>query len=492
MAATTEINATPTASSERAIRGGAIRVLGYASGMLVSLGTAAVLLHHVGVAGFGRYVTVTSLVAIVGGATEAGVAVQGIRELVAREEREHRQVLGNLLAMRLTLATVGVGCALCFGLAVGYRDVLLLGTAVAGVGLLSQVGFDVFSIHLQVKLLLGRLTLIEIVRRVLMLVLFVGLALAGAGLIPFLVAASLASTAALVLIAGLVSSSMTVRPQFDQKVWRELFTDTAPYAIALSIASIYLYVTVIVMSLIATATQTGVFATSFRVAQSILTVPSLLLIAVFPLMAERRKSEDDFADTGKIFAVALVFGAWLSLATALGSSVIIGLIAPPSGHAAVPVLRIQALVFVLSFVSTSSALGLVALRRYRPVLISSASALVLNVALAAILVPSSGARGGAIADVAAELLPAIGLTVALARSAPKHEIKLSLLPVVGVACAGSLLVLLVPIGAVAQVVGATIIFFSALLVTHAIPTEVTSAARNLRVVQRLMRTHSDG
>lgn len=493
MAVFTQVDASTAAAGDRAMRGGAIRVLGYASGMLVSLGTAAVLLHHLGVAGFGRYVTVTSLVAIVGGATEAGVAIQGIRELVTREEQEHKHVLGNLLALRLSLATVGIGCALCFGLAVGYRDVLVAGTAIAGAGLLFQVGSDVLSIRLQARLMLGRITLIEIVRRMLMLSLFVALALGGAGLIPFLLAATLVSAVALALTAALVGPSMTVRPRFDRDVWRELFTDTAPYAIALSIAAIYLYITVIVMSLIATATQTGVFATSFRVTQAILTVPSLLLTAVFPLVAARRRdSESDFGDAGKIFAVAVIGGAWMSLATALGASVIIDLIAGARGHAAVSVLRIQALVFLLSFVSTSSALGLVALRRYRPLLVSSASALLLNVALAVALIPPLGARGGAIADVVAELLPAIGLTFVLARSVHNHDIRISLLPVVGLSCAVSLLVLLLPIGPVAQAAGATIIYFGVLLATRAIPPEVTSVARHLPIVRMLTPTHGDG
>lgn len=492
MAVSAEINATTEAGGGRAIRGGAIRVLGYASGMLVSLGTAAVLLHHLGVAGFGRYVTVTSLVAIVGGATEAGVAIQGIRELVARAEDEHKHILGNLLAMRLALATIGIGCALCFGVAVGYRDVLVLGTAIAGVGLLVQVSSDVLSIYLQLHLLLGRLTLIEIVRRVLMLSLFVVLALVGAGLIPFLIAATFVGAVALALTAALVGSSMPVRPRFDRKLWPELLTDTAPYAIALSIAAIYLYVTVIVMSLIATATQTGIFATSFRVTQAFLTIPSLLLTAVFPVVARRRAHQHDFGDAGKIFAVAVIGGAWMSLATALGASVIVHLIAGARGHAAVSVLRIQVLVFTLSFVSTSSALGLVALRRYRPLLLSSAAALVLNVALAAALIPPLGARGGAIADVVAELLPALALTITLSRSVPDHEIQPWLLPVVGFSCAASLLVLLVPIGAVAQVAGATIIYFGVLLVTRVIPPEVTSAARQFRLVRMLTRKRGDG
>src|SRR4029077_8503085 len=142
--------------------------------------------------------------------------------------------------------------------------------------------------------------------------------------------------------------------------------DTVPYAIALSIAVIYLYVTVIVMSLIANAHQTGLFATSFRIVQAALTIPSLLLTAIFPLMVERREGDSALGDSGKVFAVAVICGVWMSLVVALGATFIVDLIAPPAGRGAIPVLRIQGIVLALSFVSTSSALGLVALRRYGP------------------------------------------------------------------------------------------------------------------------------
>src|SRR5437660_7686467 len=135
-----------------AIRGAAIRVLGFAAGVLVSLGSATILVRYLGISCFGRYVTVTSLIALVAAVTEAGISVYGIREWGARGDTDRRQLLANLLTMRLILAAVGIACAVFFGLAVGYRQVLVVGTLVAGAGLLIQVPADVLSISLQAKL----------------------------------------------------------------------------------------------------------------------------------------------------------------------------------------------------------------------------------------------------------------------------------------------------------------------------------------------------
>lgn len=475
----------PASRTTLAIRGGALRVIGYACGVLVSLATAAILVRHLGIGGFGRYVTVTSLISLVGGVTEAGIVVYGIREYIVREDRDRRRLAGNLLAMRLSLAAIGVALAICFGLAIGYRQVLVLGTLVAGAGLLVQVIADVLSIPLQAQLLLGRLTIVELARRVLALVLIGTLALIGAGLLPFLAASTVAGAVALALIAWLVRSYVAVRPIFDWQAWRELLADSLPYAIALSIAAIYLYITVIIMSLLATATQTGLFATSFRVTQAGLAIPGLLLTAVFPLMsrAHRDEGDDPSQTVGRVFTVAVIFGVWMSLATALGASFIIDVIAGSRGAGSIPVLRIQGLMFVVSFVFTSNALYLVSVRHYRPLIIACSFALALNILLALALIPGLGARGGAIADVVTETVAALGLTVAVIRSVPEHRITLSFVPSLLVACAASAAVLLLPIGSFGRMVGATVIYFALLFVTGTIPREVVAAVQRVRTIR---------
>jgi O-antigen/teichoic acid export membrane protein len=479
----------PPGSSGVAIRGGAIRVGGYAAGVLVSLGSATILVRHLGIPSFGNYVTVISLVALVAGMTEAGIAVYGMREWAARTEADRRELMANLLTLRLILATAGIVCATLFGLAVGYRRVLVLGTLVAGAGLLVQVVSDVLSISLQAQLQLGRLTAIELSRRVLALALVAALALLGSGLLPFFAATTIAAAVALALTAQVVRPSMTIRLGFDRKVWRELIAETLPYAVALSIASVYFYVTVIVMSLIATATQTGLFGASFRVTQVALTVPGLLLTAIFPLMAHPPSIGRDpavgspGAMVGKVFTVGIICGVWMALAVALSAPFLIELIGGGRARGAVPVLRIQSVVLVVSFLSTASAFYLVSMRRYRPLLIASACGLAINILLAVVLVPGLGAEGGAIADVVSELLMASGLTVVLMRVAPDHGINGRFLPPVLLACALAATVVLLPVGSLFRALAATVIYFGVLGAAHAIPDEVLAAARHVRALR---------
>jgi O-antigen/teichoic acid export membrane protein len=473
-------------AGELAIRGGAIRVVGYVAGILVSFGAATILVRYLGIPEFGRYATVTSLIAIVGGVTEAGISLYGIREYQARSAADRRRLMADLLGMRLALTLVGILIAAGFALIVGYPGVLVTGSLVVGAGLLVQVAADVLSIPLQAHLRLARLAIVDLWRRLSALLLIGGLALAGAGLLPLLAVTIASGLAALAVLAWMVRSELRLEISFGWRRWRSLFTETLPSAVAASIAAVYFYVTIIVMSLIASAKETGLFATSFRVTQVALGIPILLLTAIFPVMSkEDAHGRAEAAQMiGRVFAVAAICGLWMSLALALGAGFLLDAIAGSQGQGAVSVLRIQAAVLTLSFLSASSALTLISLRRFRPLIVTTGGALLVDVALGLALVPALGARGGALADVLTEGITAIALTWIVMRAAPEHRITASIAPSLLLATATAAAVVLLPIGSIAQVALATILYFGILLRTRSLPAELLTTIRGVRVRRR--------
>lgn len=453
---------------------------GYIAGVLVSLGAATLLVRYLGISEFGRFVTVSSLIALVSSLTEAGIVVYGVREFGSRDERDRRRLWANLLAMRLTLAAVGILLASVFALAVGYRRVLVIGTVVAGVGLLIQVTADVLTIPLQARLRLGLLALIDLVRRAVTLALIGVLILFGVGLLPFLAVPIPAGAIALIILSRTVRSFVTITLGFDRPAWRGLLRDTLPFAVATTVGAIYLYVTVIVMSLIATAHQTGLFATAFRVTQVALGIPGLALMAVFPVMSREQDQQRRFGGIlRRVFAVALIVGVWMSLCIALGAPFIMRVIAGGEGHAAIPVLRIQGLVLAASFVSSSSVFGLLSLRRYHPIVLMISAAIVVNIGLALALVPPLGAQGAAVADVVAEVAVAAALTLTLVRFSPEYHIGARFLPPLAAATLLSAVLFITPIGSVGRVVTASAIYFGLLLAAGAIPDDVINAVRGV-------------
>ena len=84
------------------------RSAGYAATIGLSLMSAPLLIRHLGIAAFGRYTTVVSIVTIVNGLTDAGLVNITLREWTTRSGDDRRSVMRSLLGLRLELSASGV------------------------------------------------------------------------------------------------------------------------------------------------------------------------------------------------------------------------------------------------------------------------------------------------------------------------------------------------------------------------------------------------
>ena len=72
----------------KVIRGGILRIAGYFAGIAAALISSPFLIRHLGVVDYGRFVTVTTLVTMVGILADAGLTVVAQRELAHRGSRQ--------------------------------------------------------------------------------------------------------------------------------------------------------------------------------------------------------------------------------------------------------------------------------------------------------------------------------------------------------------------------------------------------------------------
>jgi O-antigen/teichoic acid export membrane protein len=400
----------------------------------LSLVSAPLLIRHLGIATFGRYTTVVAIVTIIGGLSDAGLINIALREWVTRAGDDRAQVVRSLLGIRLELSAGGVLIGVAFALVAGYPGTLVVGTLIAGIGMVLQALANLLSVPLQGELRFGWVSLIDFSRQLVAVALIVVLVLAGAGLMPFF-AVTVPSGLAMVLVAvALVRGRMPLTPSFRGTGWWPLVRDTIPYAAAIAVNSVYFRVTIVVMSLIGSALQTGYFATSFRVIEVLIGIPVLAIGAAFPILSHAAVSDDErFAyATERITELALIAGAALALIVVLSAPFVVQVLAGGSGTPAVPVLQIQGLALVGTFLASAAAYPLLALRRHKALLIANGTALATNVALTLVLVPLDRARGAAIAAVIAETSLALA-QLALLHGSGRARIRVASVPPVAIA-----------------------------------------------------------
>ena len=466
-------------AGEAAIRGGAVRVAGYAAGILLSLVSATLVVRHLGIEQFGRYVTTVALVTICMSLLEGGVMWMAVREYTVRQGRDRDLVMRDLLGLRLALTLFAAGVAIVFALIAGYDHVLLLGTAVAAAAVSIQALQPLISVPLQVELRWSTLTLIDLGTQVVRVAGLLILVSVGAGLVPLL-AAAIPSAVFSMLVTGAVARGAVPRePAFHPKRWKALVREQLPFAVVVAIGSVYFRLTVVVLQLIAPRIQTGYFATSYRVIEVLIMVPVLLVAAIFPILSRsaHEDSERHAYVVGKALEVALIAGVLLVLCVFLGAGFIIDVIAGARGHGSIRVLEIQSFALLGTFIAQTAGFALLSMRRYRPLLLMSLTTLVANVVLTLVLGSAHGAQGAAVGAVAAEVLLALGLLAALRRAhanlALSPRVVLTLLPAAAAAAA----TLALPVPSVARVAIAVPLYLAIMLAAGAIPAPVIAAIR---------------
>ena len=150
----------------KVVRGAAVRTAGYGIGIITNIAASVVLLRYLGVAQFGSYVAVMSIVSIAGGVSDGGLTAVGNRELARLQTtRERRAMLSKLFGMRLVITPVAVALAVLFTVVAGYDASLVWGTALAGGGWTFLAVSSSLAMPLSVDLRIVALTLLEMVKQ---------------------------------------------------------------------------------------------------------------------------------------------------------------------------------------------------------------------------------------------------------------------------------------------------------------------------------------
>ncbi len=462
------------------IRGGTIRTLGYVAGILMSAAATPLMIRHLGVVDFGRYVTVISIITIVAALTDVGLTNIGVREYTLRPVGERQRLMGNLLGMRLALTVVGAAAAIGFAALAGYPHVVVLGTVLASVGLILQVAQTTYQVPLSSELELSRITLLEFTRQLITVLFIVALVVVGARLLPFYLITVVAGVIVLAMNMAMVARRTTLVPTLEWPEWTRLVRDAPAYAVASAIGFIYFRIEVVLVSLISSSRQIGFFSASFRIVEIISGIPLLASLSVFPLMAKAAHEDRDRFRymLDRMFQAYAIAGIAVAVAFVLGAPVGIHVLAGGGFGPSIPVLRIMGASLAATFLVSNWGFALLAVRRHTALMLANLGALALAIGLTVALAPAHGALGAAIALAVTEC--ALAGTYALLLYGPGSDLRVSFTKVpVMLGAAG------VGIGAgfasglpsaLATILG-LILYAAILLVTKSIPEEAIDAFR---------------
>lgn len=379
-----------------------VQVVGRLGNLVLGVGVTLVLVHSLGARGFGEWSTILAITQIVINFGDLGLNTVAIARAVAEPERE-RAWLGALVSLRVTLAvpmTIGTIAGVLAILAGNARVAGLVMAATMLVGASGSVS-AVFQLRVRNDISTAILTF----QSVFWLAGVIVVSAAGGDIRAF--AAVFLLTNALMTVLTVAFAQRMMRPQLARawRLWRPLLRVGLGVGAAGILVTIYVRLDQILVFEYAGSRQAGLYGAAYRILDQAQFIPLSVMTTLFPLIAASYATDAvRVRRLLQLTAEYLSMGSFGALAfTIIAARPIMVLLFGPQFAPAAPALPILMGAFVS--ISFGYLVGnmVVILELQRRFLLYTAVALVLNVVLNVLLIPTYGFQAAAWVTLATEV-----------------------------------------------------------------------------------------
>lgn len=375
----------------------AFQVAGKLLGTVFGLLTVAIMTRHLGRSGYGEFTTVLSFLQVFGILVDFGLTLTMVR-MISREDADESAVASNVFTLRLVSGVVFFGLAPLAALPLPYPATVKIGIAIGSLSFLgislSQVLLGVFQKHLAT----WKAAVAETLGRTVLLAGVAAAAAYGLGLLAFITVLA-ASNALQFLLTWLYTRGLVrLRLRFDRPMWREIVRESWPIGLSIAFNLVYLKGDVVVLSLMRTQEEVGLYGAAYKVLDVITVIPMIFMGLVLPLLAASW-SKGDREGFGRRLGTAFDAMAILSVPLAVGAYAVGGdlmaFIAGTAFAASGELLKVLMLGGAAVFFGALFGHAVVALGLQRRMIGAYAADAILAVALYIWLIPIHGAMAAA-------------------------------------------------------------------------------------------------
>lgn len=396
----------------------AVSVGGRALSGALAVASVAFVTRALGTEGFGEYSLVLTILYIASVFGGFGLDALLARD-IAKEGADEKAVVGRIVFARAAFLLVFLGAGAGITLLLPYSTEVRWGVAIASLGALffslAQALTGVFQKHLATHIPAFAEVLVRCIQLALVFLLY----RAGAGLLPFLYVFVLGGAIQLVWAWWWVVSRVGIRMRVRADELRAVAREGWPLAASAVLTLIYFRGDTILLSLMKTAHDVGVYSVAYKVLEHAIFIPIAFAGLVLPLLA--RSAFINPARFAAVFRKAFDFLALLAFPFAVGgiylSADIVRILAGAAfAEAALPLaLLFVAIVFI--FFGALFGNALIALSKQRTAMWIYGAGAVFNIAANLYFIERYSYMGAAAVTAATELLVSGLMFVAVLRFA---------------------------------------------------------------------------
>lgn len=460
----------------RIISGGIWRLIGFGLATLLSVLAMAVVSRELGPADFALFTTAYSLVALATLIPDFGLVALGVREFTVLEGEERVRSQRALIALRLGFSIIVSVVVVGFSVIADYPSNVVLGVALASVGVCALSLSSSYLVPLQALYKLRLVAIMELLRQSLIAALMIA-AVLSVSEPGFVIAAYLPAGVVIAFLLALVTRQLApILPSLDFLMMGRLLRKVSSFAVAGVVGAAYAYVLQILSNSILDAHDAGLFGLVFRIYISLLAAGMTAISGAFPLLVNAAKEDPKRLAYAmrRMLQTALVTGVAATVALVGGAEFVIRAVGGAEFAGAESTLAIVAFAVPWSLILVSGSMYMLAADHHKALVLISVLGAAISVGLTAALTAAFGLHGTAAGLVIGEFVIACGYLTKIARvqplALPRMRFAAGTIALGLVSCLAALL----PLPSLVNGVIGAGFFLVVAFVTKLIPPELTS------------------
>lgn len=300
----------------RVARNTIIQLIGKVVSTILGLVAISVITRYLGQEGFGQYTIILTFLSFFGIVIDFGLTLV-TTQMISQPGADQAKIINNLFTVRFISAVIFLGLAPMAIIFFPYAEIVKTGAILASLAFLFIALNQIFIGLFQKELRMDKAAWSEVYSRLALLLGAMMVVYYDFGLLG--VMAVTAASSAINFLFNLLFARQWVKIKlaFDKDVWLQIADKSWPLAITIFFNLIYLKADTLILSLVKTSAEVGIYGAAYKVIDILISIPFMFAGLVLPSMSLKwaEKNMEGFKnifqksfDVMAIMAVPMFFG----------------------------------------------------------------------------------------------------------------------------------------------------------------------------------------
>jgi O-antigen/teichoic acid export membrane protein len=334
---------------------------------ILGLVAIAIITRYLGRDGYGEYTTIITFLSFFGIIADMGLTLITV-QLISKPNADEKNILSNLLALRLVSAILFLGIAPLTVIFFPYSNEVKLGVSVTTLAYLCIALNQILVGLFQKNLRMDKVSIAEVASRIFLVIGIIVVYKLDYGLMGIMYATIISSVISFLLHFGFSRSIQKISLKFDFDYWKIVVSKSWPLALTITLNLIYLKTDTLILSVLKPVGDVGIYGAAYKVIDVLITIPFMFAGIILPILTKKwaEKNTADFKNIlQRSFDLMVIFAIPLAFGTQLIAKDVMVLVAGQEFAEAGPVLQILILAATLIFLGNMFSHAIIAIDKVK-------------------------------------------------------------------------------------------------------------------------------